>query len=97
MSRRKIKDKQKQILNEIHYLVKVCGLPMTLISKRVGLGLKKLRGIIKSDIDDPDIAFTKSGHSPRFAKIHERAQDVIKSLFENTDHPLCLREVQSVV
>ena len=77
--------------------MKLCGVPLTKVSKRVGLSYGKLRDIIKRNIDDPDIAFSRSGSHQRFDKIHQRAQVVIKSLFENIDHPLCLREVQSVV
>ena len=63
----------------------------------MNLSYWKLRGIIVRGIDDPNKPFMRGGSHHKFDKIHERAQDVIKALLENTDHPLCLREVQQVV
>lgn len=95
--KREIKEDLKMTLKEIHYLVKECKVPLAKVSKRVKLSKGKIKRIIENDIEEPEIAFTRSVTRPRFHKIHERAQEVIKALFENTDHPLCLREVQSVV
>ena len=61
------------------------------------MSYSKLRGIIKRGIDDPDVAFSRISTIKKFGKIHERARLQIKSILENTDHPLNLREVQSII
>ena len=81
------------ILKEILYLVKVCKVPLSSVSKRIGLSYWKLRGIIKRENYDPDTAFSKKSSHQRFEKIHQRAKDLIKDLYEKIDHPLCLREI----
>ncbi len=95
--RRKIKEKRKETLNEIRHLVKECGVPIKSVAKRVRLSYSKVRRIIKKGTDDPEVAFTRMSAVKKFDKIHERARLHIKSLFENTDHPLTLREVQTML
>jgi len=66
MSRRKIKEKQKQILKEAIYLVKTHGVPLTSVYKRVGISYWKLRRIMKSNINDPTIAFSRRTSHKKF-------------------------------
>lgn len=95
--KRKLKELEKAKLAEAHYLMKHCGVPTQAVAKRLRLKRSFVLRVRRHGITDPEVAFTRRRLRERFHKIHEGARAVIKELLDTSDHPLRLRDFQSVL
>ena len=86
------KEQEKVKLAELHYLVGECRVSATQVARRLNLKLGFVRRVRIQSMTDPETAFKRKSHRPRFHMFHERARDVIRKLLDSADHPLRLRD-----
>ena len=63
--------------------------------KRLKLKRGLLERLKKRGTADPDLFVKYSAKGKRFKKLHDRAREMIKLLFEGTDRPLQLIDIQT--
>lgn len=90
-------DKNEKLLEEVNYLIDVCGITMKQVAKRLKINYQRLLRIKSSNILDPELAFQKYKPRRRFRKLHQRARDRIKKMIVDAAKPLQIADIQSVL
>jgi len=79
---------------EAQYLIVECQVPVKKVASRLRVNFSMLKRLRTQGADDYYQESLRRVSTPRFAKFHERSRIIMKELFENTLHPLSLRNFQ---
>jgi hypothetical protein len=56
-SKRKEKEEHKSLIDEAKYLINVCSLPLSMVSRRLDLSYHKLCKVSRNNFENPDLLF----------------------------------------
>ena len=82
------KEKRKATLLEARYLMFDCQVPVSRVARRLRVPYYRMLRVYHQKLTDPELALGRKCHRPRFAKIHERAREIVKSQLDESKLPL---------